>query len=73
MIQRMIHHFRRSLFRRIKQKGARYVPGTLGLSAVSAAIKADYGVIASRRERKLIAKRGGKSFKAYYNGEVVKR
>jgi len=69
----MIRRFRRWLFKRTKPKGAKYIPGTLGISTVSSAIKSDYGLFLSRRERKLIAKRGGKPFKTYYNGEGPKR
>lgn len=47
-----------------------YRPGTIGLSAVSEAIIKDHGRHVDRRTRKLIAKRTGKPFKAYYNGPV---
>lgn len=62
--------------RKRKAKGGRYGrtpyrPGKLGLSAVSTAIKKDYGgAILSRRERREYARkyRGfGATFKAYYN------
>ncbi|OCA84467.1 hypothetical protein A8F94_17370 [Bacillus sp. FJAT-27225] len=41
-----------------------YEPGTLGLSAVSASIKKEHGVILSRRERKQKAR---EAFKRHYN------
>lgn len=52
-----------------------YKPGTLGLSAVSEAIKKDYSIIESRRDRKLIAKAVAKvtTLKRYYNGEAPVR
>lgn len=55
--------------RRFKTRSEKkpYVPGTIKLSAVSTAIKKDYGAILSRRERKELAKQQGVSFKAYYN------
>jgi len=49
-----------------KRTNPPYVPGTLGLSAVSEAIRRDYGAILSRRERKRLA-RQGKPFRPYYN------
>jgi predicted alternative tryptophan synthase beta-subunit len=51
---------------RKKRTKAPYHPGTLGLSAVSEAIRRDYGRIVSRRERKRLA-RQGKPFRPYYN------
>jgi hypothetical protein len=51
-----------------RKKRQRYVPGTIGLSAVSQAILKDQGRIHSRRERKSFAKSFGVPFKAYYNG-----
>lgn len=51
--------------KREKSKKQAYVPGTLGLSNVSRAIKEDYGVIISRKERKLLFM--PTAFKAYYN------
>lgn len=48
--------------------GRPYAWGALGLSMVSAAIKKDYGMILSRRERKEAARSQGIQFKAYYNG-----
>jgi len=44
-----------------------YRPGTLGVSAVSEAIRRDYGAILSRRERKRLARQGGPVFRSYYN------
>jgi hypothetical protein len=44
-----------------------YRPGTLGVSAVSEAIRRDYGAILSRRERKRLARQGGPAFRPYYN------
>lgn len=45
-----------------------YVPGSGSLSAVSQAIRKDYGTILSRKERRAHAKTYGIPFKAYYNG-----
>lgn len=42
-----------------------YQPGELGLSAVSTAIKKDYGEILNRRERKKLAKENGVAFARY--------
>lgn len=44
-----------------------YVPGSGSLSAVSQAIREDYGTIMSRKERRAHAKTYGIPFKAYYN------
>lgn len=44
-----------------------YEFGTLGVSQVSKAIKNDFGRVVSRKERKVISKRLGKPFQAYYN------
>lgn len=44
-----------------------YVPGTIGLSSVSEAIKKDYGTILSRRDRKALAKEQGVAMTRYYN------
>jgi len=52
---------------RKKRTKAPYRPGTLGLSAVSEAIRRDYGRIVSRRERRQLARRGGPAFRPYYN------
>lgn len=49
-----------------------YRPGIIGLSAVFEAIIKDHGRHVDRRTRKRIAKRGGKPFRAYYNGEVYR-
>lgn len=43
----------------------KYNPGTLGLSAVSKAIKKDYGTILNRRQRKHYSKAYGIPFIAY--------
>lgn len=44
-----------------------YVPGNGSVSAVSIAIRDDYGTILSRRERRALAKQQQVSFKPYYN------
>lgn len=44
-----------------------YRPGELGLSAVSTAIKKDFGAVLNRKERKQYAKAHGVPFKVYYN------
>lgn len=54
--------------RRSKLKAfVKYVPGTLGLSAVSEAILQDFGSIVNRRERKRIAREQGVAFRVYAN------
>lgn len=45
----------------------RYIPGTIGLSAVSEAIIEDHGRHVRRRVRKMIARRTSKPMKRYYN------
>jgi len=58
-----------------RQKKARYIPGTLGVSVVSESIKADYGRVLSRRERKRLANKFAPfpvPFAPYYNGEAAK-
>ncbi|CAM3877880.1 hypothetical protein COLU111180_12115 [Cohnella lubricantis] len=55
-----------------RQKKARYVPGALGASVTAESIKADYGFIASRQDRKRIEKYEGFRFRRYYNGEAAK-
>ena len=52
---------------RSRSVNAPYRPGTLGLSAVSEAIRHDYGAILSRRERRRLAREGGPAFRPYYN------
>lgn len=44
-----------------------YVPGNGSVSAVSVAIRDDYGAILPRRERRALAKKQQVPFKAYYN------
>lgn len=64
-------------FKKGKSEKKPYKPGVtvLGLSAVSEAIKKDYGVIEGRRGRKRIAKVVAKltTLKRYYNGEAPVR
>jgi hypothetical protein len=60
----MIKRIGRTRAKRIK---APYRPGTLGVSAVSEAIRRDYGAILSRRERRQLARRGGPAFRPCYN------
>ncbi|MFD0710586.1 hypothetical protein [Paenibacillus sp. GCM10027626] len=48
-----------------KSEKTPYEPGKLGLSAVSEAIKAEYGRIITRRERKRLAKAKGTPFQAF--------
>ncbi|TCZ76073.1 hypothetical protein E0485_14600 [Paenibacillus albiflavus] len=54
--------------KKVKRMKQAYVPGSLGVSAVSEAIQADYGLILNRRERKQLAKAQQKPFKIYMNG-----
>jgi hypothetical protein len=49
-----------------------YVPGTIGVSAVSEAIIRDYGRFVPRRVRRKIAKISGVPLKIYYNGPVIR-
>lgn len=60
----MIKRFGRTQSKRTKPP---YRPGTLGLSAVSEAIRHDYGAILSRRERRRLAREGGPAFRPCYN------
>jgi hypothetical protein len=55
--------FARKLHRQWAQTHRTYVPGQIGLSAVSEAIMKDYGRILPRRKRR----------RRYYNGEVIRR
>jgi hypothetical protein len=64
MIKRILRALGRTRAKRTKPP---YRPGTLGVSAVSEAIRHDYGVILSRRERRQLARRGGPAFRPYCN------
>lgn len=55
------------LAKKSKSTKKEYELGTLGLSAVSKAIKTDFGRVVSRKERKIISKNLGTPFQAYYN------
>lgn len=73
-IMKMMQHLNNSRPRGTRTGAGRtkppYVPGTIGVSAVTVAIVQDHGRPVDRRTRRLIAKRTGKPFKAYYNGPV---
>lgn len=55
-----------------KRKVLPYIPGTIGVSAVSEAIIRDYGRFVPRRIRRKIAKISGVPLKVYYNGPVIR-
>ncbi|WP_211746386.1 hypothetical protein [Paenibacillus sp. Marseille-Q4541] len=52
-------------FKREKILKDPYVPGTIGLSEVSTAIKKEYGVISDRWTRKMVAEATGRQMKFY--------
>lgn len=54
-----------------RKKKPKFKAGEVGLSMVSEAIIKDHGRHVDRRTRKLISKRTGKPFKAYYNGSAA--
>jgi hypothetical protein len=53
--------------KREKSTKQSYIPGSLGVSNISKAIREDHGTVLNRRERKQKAKNLRQPFQAYYN------